>query len=58
MLLSAIDGLLLWLVNFYVIAPVAFPWFGMADPVVQFIAHAFFFGTAPGSLLTWRLARR
>lgn len=56
-LVATLYGLLLWLVNFYVIAPIAFPWFGMADPVVQFIAHAFFFGTALGLLLTWRLAR-
>lgn len=55
-LVGSLYGLLLWLVNFYVIAPIAFPWFGMADPVVQFIAHAFF-GTAVGLLLTWRLAR-
>lgn len=56
-LVATLYGLLLWLVNFYVIAPIAFPWFGMADPVVQFIAHAFFFGTALGLLLTWRLDR-
>ncbi len=29
---AAAFGLLLWLVNFYVIAPIAFPWFSMADP--------------------------
>ena len=39
---ATVYGLLLWLVNFYIIAPVAFPWFGMADPLVQFIAHTFF----------------
>jgi uncharacterized membrane protein YagU involved in acid resistance len=44
-------GLLLWLVNFYVIAPVLFPWFLMASPVVQFLAHTFFYGTALGLLL-------
>ena len=50
-------GLLLWLVNFYVISPIAFPWFSMADPYVQFIAHTFF-GTALGSLLAGRLRGR
>ncbi len=44
-------GFLLWIVNFYVIAPLAFPWFGMAEPLVQFIAHTFFYGTALGLVL-------
>lgn len=47
-------GLLLWLVNFYIIAPLLFPWFTTANPIVQFIAHTFFFGTALGLLLTTR----
>jgi len=50
-------GLVLWLVNFYLIAPVAFPWFGMANPVVQFIAHVFFFGAVLGYVLGTKLAR-
>lgn len=45
-------GLALWLVNFYAIAPIAFPWFENADPLVQFVAHTFFFGTTLGLLLT------
>ncbi len=49
-------GLVLWLVNFYLIAPVAFPWFGMANPVVQFIAHVFFFGGALGYVFSIKLA--
>lgn len=52
---ATVFGILLWLVNFYVIAPMAFPWFGMANPYVQFVSHAFFFGTPLGLLL---LARR
>jgi hypothetical protein len=47
-------GFALWIVNFYVIAPFAFPWFAMANPVVQFLAHAFFFGTVLGLLMTPR----
>ena len=46
-------GVLLWLVNFYVIAPFAFPWFTMANPIVQFLAHTFFFGTTLGLLFAW-----
>lgn len=44
-------GLPLWLVNFYIIAPAVFPWFTNANPVVQFLAHTFFFGTALGIYL-------
>jgi hypothetical protein len=51
---ATVFGLLLWLVNFYAIAPIAFPWFSMADPVVQFMAHALF-GTALGLSLAGRL---
>jgi hypothetical protein len=51
---AAAFGLLLWLVNFYVIAPIAFPWFSMADPFVQFLAHTFF-GAALGLSLAGRL---
>ena len=46
--LGSLFGLVLWLVNFYVIAPMAFPWFLEASPIVQFIAHTFFFGTVLG----------
>lgn len=48
---ATVYGLVLWIVNFYVIAPPLFPWFGMANEVVQFFAHAFFYGTALSLLL-------
>ena len=51
-------GFALWIVNFYVIAPVAFPWFQSAAPPVQFVAHTFFFGTALGLLLAPRTSKR
>lgn len=51
---ASVFGLALWLVNFYVISPVAFPWFGMASPVVQFLAHTFFFGSVLGLLFAQR----
>ncbi len=50
-------GLGLWIVNFYVIAPVLFPWFSMVNPVVQFLAHTFFFGTTLGLMLEQRLRK-
>lgn len=54
---ATVYGLLLWIVNFYVISPVAFPWFSMANPVVQFFAHTFFYGAVLGLLLAWRLGK-
>ena len=51
---ASVYGLALWLVNFYLIAPtVGWNWFPtMTNPVVQFVAHIFFFGTALGFYLT------
>lgn len=57
LLLSAVVyGLLLWLINFYVIAPQTFPWFTEANPIVQFFAHTVFYGSVLGLLLgaAWR----
>jgi hypothetical protein len=50
---ATIFGFLLWLVNFYVIAPVfGWNWFPQdTNPVVQFIAHTFFYGAALGLYL-------
>jgi hypothetical protein len=52
---AAVGGILLWLVNFYVIAPVAFPWFTTSSPLVQSVAHTVFYGAAYGLLLARRL---
>jgi hypothetical protein len=52
---TSLYGLTLWLVNFYVIAPVAFEWFQDANAFVQFIAHVFFYGALLGLLLAARL---
>ncbi len=54
-LAASVFGFVLWLANFYAIAPGLFPWFLMANPVVQFIAYTFFFGTALGLMLGIRL---
>lgn len=48
---GAAFGLALWLVNFYVIAPMAFPWFLESSPLVQFVGHTFFFGMVLGYYL-------
>jgi uncharacterized membrane protein YagU involved in acid resistance len=43
-------GTILWLVNFYAVAPTAgWTWFPeRTDPLVQFLAHAFFYGCPVG----------
>jgi hypothetical protein len=56
-ILGAAFGFALWLVNFYVIAPAAFPWFLESSPTVQFIGHTFFFGAVLGWLI-WRARMR
>jgi hypothetical protein len=50
---TSLFGLALWIVNFYVIAPIAgWTWFpNQTNPVIQAIAHTFFFGTPLGIYL-------
>ncbi len=50
---TSLAGLALWLVNFYVIAPIGgWRWFPEGtDPVIQFIAHTFVFGSLLGLYL-------
>jgi pimeloyl-ACP methyl ester carboxylesterase len=57
---ASLFGLLLWLINFYVIAPPAgWAWFPtQANPVQQFISHVFAFGTVLGVYLDRALASR
>lgn len=50
-------GFALWLLNFYVVAPAVFGWFGDANPMVQFVAHTVFFGSVLGFYL-WRSHER
>jgi hypothetical protein len=48
-------GLALWVVNFYVLSPIG-AWWWFADrtnPVVQLVAHVFFFGCP----VAWMLSR-
>jgi uncharacterized membrane protein YagU involved in acid resistance len=54
---GSLFGFALWLINFYLIAPSAFPWFLEANPMVQFIAHTFFFGSVLG-LWLWKSHER
>jgi hypothetical protein len=52
---ATVAGFALWIVNFFVIAPIAgWNWFPQdTDPIVQFVAHTFFFGSILGLYLTW-----
>jgi uncharacterized membrane protein YagU involved in acid resistance len=54
---GGIFGFALWLVNFYLIAPFAFPWFLDSSPLVQFVGHTFFFGMVLGYYL-WKSHQR
>ncbi len=56
-MLGGTYGFALWIVNFYLIARRAFPWFLDASPVVQFIGHTFFFGVVLGWFV-WRSRER
>lgn len=51
---ATIYGFVLWIVNFYAIARIArWDWFpDKTNPIVQFFAHALFFGTTLGLYLT------
>lgn len=57
---AGVYGLLLWIVNFFVIAPLAgWVWFpNGTNAVVQIIAHAAFFGAVLGLYLTRAAAPR
>lgn len=48
-------GSLLWMVDLALVAQGAFPRFPAASSVVQFVAHAFFFGSTLGLMLGVRL---
>lgn len=53
-------GFALWPINFYAIAPWAgWSWFpSQSNPVVQFVAHTVFFGTALGLYVADRIAAK
>ena len=55
LLAGMIWGVVLWFLNFFVIAPFAFPWFDTADVATQFVTHVFFFGLPLGLFLAWRM---
>ncbi|MDP8905113.1 MAG: hypothetical protein M3N29_07340 [Chloroflexota bacterium] len=50
---ASLAGFLLWMVNFYVVAPVAgWRWFpDETDPLIQFVAHTFLYGSVLGLYL-------
>jgi uncharacterized membrane protein YagU involved in acid resistance len=55
---ASVYGIIVWLVNFYILAPlIGRPWFTEIPPVPQFVYHTFFFGTVLGLYLAWALPR-
>lgn len=57
---ASLAGVVLWLVNFYAVAPAfGWTWFpNNTNPVVQFVAHTFFYGTVLGLVLDRTYFRR
>ena len=57
---ASVGGFVLWIVNFYVLAPVfGWTWFpNNTNVAVQFVAHTFFFGTVLGVVLERTYFRR
>lgn len=56
LLFGAIFGVAIYLVNFYLIAPAAFPWFTMARNWISVVAHALFGIVAAGAYMRLRHA--
>ncbi|WP_373047687.1 hypothetical protein [Vulgatibacter sp.] len=52
---AMIYGLVIWLVNFQVIARVVYPWFLQTNALAQILLHALAFGLPLGLYLTARL---
>ena len=58
LLYGSLFGLLLWLVNFMVIAPAAFPQFTQVNQLWNgFVAHTFFYGTVLGAYVANTLSQ-
>lgn len=52
LLYGLLFGVALWIINFLIIAPVAFPWFAAVDQFwFGFFAHALFYGTVLGAYM-------
>jgi hypothetical protein len=59
-LVASVYGFVLWLMNFYIVAPVAgLSWFpDRSSPVVQFLAHTFCYGAVLGLYFQRMIAAR
>lgn len=51
MFATMVFGLGIWVLNFYVVSPLLFPWFDDSPDIVQFIAHTLFYGMPLGLIL-------
>lgn len=54
LLIGAVFGLAIYLVNFYLIAPAAFPWFAMARNWISIVTHTLFGLVAAGAYFRLR----
>lgn len=55
--IGVVYGIVLWVVNFQIIARLAYPWFLEANQVLQALVHALFYGL-PVGLVTCAAERR
>ncbi len=52
--LGMLFGAVVWVVDFYVFAPLFWPWIKEMSSVAQFVGHVFFFGLPLGMWVSWR----
>lgn len=52
LVIGAVLGIALYIVNFYLIAPIAFPWFSMARNLISAVSHMMF-GVILGLAYVW-----
>ena len=56
--LGVLLGAIAWVVDFYVFAPLFWPWIQGASSVFQFVGHVFFFGLPFGVWVSWHTSER
>ena len=56
--LGMLFGAVVWVVDFYIFAPLFWPWIQGASSVFQFVGHVFFFGLPLGVWVSWHTSER
>jgi hypothetical protein len=58
LLIGGLFGIVIWLVNFQIVARVGYPWFLGTRPIVQLVLHVFAFGVPMAAFYTYLSRRR